>query len=821
MAFPYTLPCAVGGYDLPHRGLWRRPEDRHLPTHENREHLSEMWSPLPSRSAQKKLPSLCSTVGPACAVQLRDLVHGLSQRIEGQFRRHWGFIPAVWNLFFRERVNLGASLNVKHGMPDGKSSNVQDTDAAIAAADLVQKLETGKYTKPNGKICRINNDASKLPFAVGLSDLQRKLLADFRFRCGAIPGSQEIRTKIGRLGLWACVNYRNGIFCTISPGERHNYLACRLSRYRQDDPFVARKNRRKWGGKDAPSLEPTSEDRFEDAQPQSDDEVEFEIPGYNLRRLLLAEDPLSAANAFFVQIRTVLATMLGVRMCPNCPHCSETKWPCQDALGSSAEAMGGIAGRVDALFGAVEAQKTTGGLHYHFFMFVQRLHQYATLKEIAEKLEEGLVQAEELKHFLGEICCERYSDVEQFNLDRASLEKNFPTYSEKTECPGTAPRWGECKLGRLPAYAYRDARAAPESFTRSAPDRTTSPVNTSEGAESKGWFNWIFQYLQSRCQYHIHRLVVDPKTKQEKRLIPNACATKSNKRECKHEAPWTNRVSPEWMTAPLLVCKGIAKQFQLRTSGARNWLGQTLGMRNEAWVNGCMPGLCVAFAGSNSDVKPNDRLPIIEKTREQFCRRKRCIEKKKSLRKATRAAQRTQTVAMGYFGGYIGKRQPAGTLETKKCVDKLFTLREKIKGRGKAAQLRAASGRMVTDLEMNSTYRGAVEVYNMCSRNRPDDVTFAECIRTFNAHDTDGRSWMSRLDTQENKMRESGGSTYVPPTPKPNVRTDRSRVNECDAYGLRPLEHPWALLSPYEFMKFWRCVPLLIPNCYPDGGART
>ena len=63
--------------------------------------------------------------------------------------------------------------------------------------------------------------------------------------------------------------------------------------------------------------------------------------------------------------------------------------------------MGGIAGRVDALFGAVEAQKTMGGLHYHFFMFVQRLHQFATLKEIAEKIEEGLVNAAELNIFSG------------------------------------------------------------------------------------------------------------------------------------------------------------------------------------------------------------------------------------------------------------------------------------------------------------------------------------------------------------------------------------------------------------------------------------
>ena len=165
--------------------------------------------------------------------------------------------------------------------------------------------------------------------------------------------------------------------------------------------------------------------------------------------------------------------------------------------------------------------------------------------------------------------------MQQFNRERASLEKDFPTYSEKGECSGTAPSWGEVKLGRLAEFLYKDARDVPESFTRSAQDETTSPVNTSEGAEFRARFNATFQYLMSRCQHHIHRLVVDPKTKQEKRLIPNACASKGNKRECKHEAPWSNRVSPEWMTTPLLVCKGVAKQFKLRTSGVRNWLGQT------------------------------------------------------------------------------------------------------------------------------------------------------------------------------------------------------------------------------------------------------
>ena len=52
----------------------------------------------------------------------------------------------------------------------------------------------------------------------------------------------------------------------------------------------------------------------------------------------------------------------------------------------------------------------------------------------------------------------------------------------------------------------------------------------------------------------------------------------------------------------------------------RNWLGQTLLLRNEKWLNETMPALCVALAGHNSDVKPNDRLPIVAATHERACK---------------------------------------------------------------------------------------------------------------------------------------------------------------------------------------------------------
>ena len=98
MAHPFTLPLAVGGYDLPQQARWRRPEDDIIP--EPRVGMTD-WIDT-------------DTVGPSCRVLLFDLAKSLPQRIEGQYRRHWGLAPGLWNLYFREKINLGISLKVKH-----------------------------------------------------------------------------------------------------------------------------------------------------------------------------------------------------------------------------------------------------------------------------------------------------------------------------------------------------------------------------------------------------------------------------------------------------------------------------------------------------------------------------------------------------------------------------------------------------------------------------------------------------------------------------------------------------------------------------------
>ena len=85
---------------------------------------------------------------------------------------------------------------------------------------------------------------------------------------------------------------------------------------------------------------------------------------------------------------------------------------------------------------------------------------------------------------------------------------------------------------------------------------------------------------------------------------------------------------------------------------------------------------------------------------------------------------RAQAAVNTYFGGYIATRQPCGRFEAKKCISKMYELRRRKMEATEGAKLCTASGRMITDLEMNGTVRGAVEEFNLASSLRHGDTFF-------------------------------------------------------------------------------------------------
>ena len=304
---------------------------------------------------------------------------------------------------------------------------------------------------------------------------------------------------------------------------------------------------------------------------------------------------------------------------------------------------------------------------------------------------------------------------------------------------------------------------------------------------------------ESKVQHHIH-----PRSRKTgSRYLPNACKNDRCKDRCKHDYPKEVRMHTG---PPLLVCKGIAEQKGLPIGGTRSAVGGILGVRNNPWLNGTAPGLCIGLSGGNTDVQLNDLVPILPCTHEDAhcsrgCVRKHLAKRARSTKKMVRRLQAIQSKRNGYFGGYIGKRQKVGSMEAKKCIDKMFTLRDRVKGKSKFQHQRAVTGRMVTDIEMNGTMRGAVEEHNLCINLRGGDVLFAECIRTFPTVHVNAQQWLHRLEVELDHAQTVTSSMPVPPTRKPNARSIHSKAPWVDLYGFRPLVPPFLHLSPFEFLR--------------------
>ena len=293
-----------------------------------------------------------------------------------------------------------------------------------------------------------------------------------------------------------------------------------------------------------------------------------------------------------------------------------------------------------------------------------------------------------------------------------------------------------------------------------------------EAARYTTAFNVALQHNQERVQHHIHKRLKDGT-----RIIPNACRSKRNPKMCKHEFPLSSRLN---QGAPRLVCPGLAKHWGLRQSGPRNMLGCYLGTRNSEWLDGTSPALCIGLTGGNTDVKVNnDRMPITVETHDAACNRN-CL-KTNTARKVQRRMMRAHASTNGYFGGYIAKRQPCGRFGAEKCIDKMYELRRRKEHASAGSKLRAASGRMVTDLEMNGTLRGAVEEFKLCRNLRPDDALFAECIRTFPTCTVNAQEWLHRLEVERQARRaQVVASRHVPVASKPAFRTNRVRAPLVD-----------------------------------------
>ena len=268
------------------------------------------------------------------------------------------------------------------------------------------------------------------------------------------------------------------------------------------------------------------------------------LPKYEDRRKILARDPLCCADGFRVLCRLVLRHLFGVRVCPYCPDCNSDRWSgpaCQDRLGSSATAVGGVFGRVDAYFGSIENQKA-GAFHLHCQLFVQCMHQHTPLLELFQIFKKKKSRiAEEYLAYTNHVSKASYNDIDEWKARRPQREADWPEYPADLELiskPGyiSADSWMHEVAGRAPSN---------EEYAKQ--------------------YRFDVHRIQECRQHHVHI----PDEEGNRKPLTH-CKRKDGPRKCKANFPKSGEMC---LTQPAVICRGLAAKCDLPVKGARNAFG--------------------------------------------------------------------------------------------------------------------------------------------------------------------------------------------------------------------------------------------------------
>ena len=487
-----------------------------------------------------------------------------------------------------------------------------------------------------------------------------------------------------------------------------------------------------------------------------------ELPDFETRRKLLARDPLACIYGFQVLALLALRHIFGLNVCLKCPDCATSGQPCTNAFGSNALARGGVFGRIDAMYGSLECQKS-GAFHLHGQFFVQCFHQFHSVNELVQLGPKAMLELLRM-----------YSDYSA-HISRKVYER--PEDWEEEEQIKIEAWWPEYKLSTLmlskPNYQSDKRMAAAE----------WRMAYLSEDVEA----------LQKHKQHHVH--IMDGKGV---RQPLNHCRDPKDPSKCKAHFP-----REKWLTeAPYLVCPELAKKKDMPHKGKKSMTGTVWGPCNDPNINGTHPAL-LAGLRCNSDVQLPYRFPITADTHCHHLCKDKCDEKL-PLWQLVREAQTNQAAQAGYACDYQNKRVQIANHETKEWMKGQQHLYEDLK-ENKAGYFGARSvKRLITDCYGRGVVRGAVETTNLNIKAGSNDPTAAETIKTAQVVDISLQYALKLLQSI------SEGKPWPKEPCKPIVdkrNPVKRKIMDCPPWtvyggrGARPEVHG---LSAYEFARHFQ-----------------
>eukprot|EP00438_Fugacium_kawagutii_P033974 Skav228932 [mRNA] locus=scaffold2181:248822:258688:+ [translate_table: standard] len=716
-------------------------------------------------------------------VELEPWMRCMARRCEAQLNRDWTFGFAAWNLFFRSAINLASKFsNFETPIYDERERKFRmltPPDIEAGALELVKALGS-TYTDVRGNARAVQGDVTKLPYVRHLRPAARKLLQHMRHTAQSLPGTQEARRQM-RFEIGAMrVRYGVPLFITVSPDESHQWLFVRMARTRAADPVRTAAPDQEWICGDR-TFPPLGDDV---AFPVCIERLQRCLPGWQQRRRLLARDPLASVDGFHVLMQLLLKHLFGVNICAECPTCDATTNPCMDPDGCNSTVLGGVFGRVDAVYITIEAQKSTGSLHAHMQCFLQCLHQHTPLTEIFALDEKKLAELRrDYCAYHAHVAHSTYSgqSPEAVAQGIAAAEAEWPEYANDS-----------C-MTQVPRYQLQRAHAQRQSEEGIAWRRKYMEEDVVR-----------LQYLK---QHHYHP--ISPQTGE--RVPLRGCQKQDRVGVCKSDFP-----RDAWLCAEgKILCPCELRAHGLADKGRKNRLGALHGPYGHAYLNPCHPAILASMRGGNNDVQIPYRLPF-------SCDVCGAAPSQRQMQQIALAAQRAQDAQAGYCSDYCAKNQPMGFHEIKEFQKGHVALNASLKQENLTTIGKRHANRFLSDAYCKGVVRGQVECCNLRANHKEGQIVAAERISTAGFVQFPGHAYLQVL---EHIMEELPPATtqkafYVrtPPAPGTRARHLREAVT-AQAYGHRPADSESWWLSPYEFLMYWDLVPTKVPHTKSEWEA--
>ena len=152
---------------------------------------------------------------------------GFSRRVEASCRKDWNALPMIRSVAFKFTAGHTMGTLAPFFGKRNSATDTQAQDYIKAAQNLFHHLHHGFIGKGLHRT-PIAGDTTKLPFAVGLSPLEKRMALSQHFLATHLPGTQPLRQVMGHRQFGARVVYGDCVFFTISPNEHHSALVLRF-----------------------------------------------------------------------------------------------------------------------------------------------------------------------------------------------------------------------------------------------------------------------------------------------------------------------------------------------------------------------------------------------------------------------------------------------------------------------------------------------------------------------------------------------------------------------------------------------------------------